>query len=98
MNMLAPAISEITRQSSGSVTTPYGSVLFWMVGPGGFNGSASVPGLADYIYVQAPWSPPGFTNPVLAWGEVRQLGEDGLLLSAPAALLVAVLLLHTVLS
>ena len=50
----------------------------------------SVPGLADYVYVQAPWSPPGFINPVHAWDELRQLGEDGPLLVASYALLLAI--------
>jgi signal transduction histidine kinase len=91
-----PAAAAITAPQGhkdlkgGSVATPYGSVLFWIVGPGGLNGSASVPGLADYVYVQAPWSPPGFTDPFRAWGELRQLGEDELLLLGPAALLVAI--------
>jgi signal transduction histidine kinase len=78
----------------GSVPTPHGNVIFWMVGPegrAGLNGPpTSVPGLADYVYVQAPWSPPGFINPVRAWGELRQLGEDGLVLSGPSALLIAI--------
>ena len=33
---------------------------------------------------------PGFINPVHAWGELRQLGETGPLLSAPYALLFAI--------
>ena len=49
-----------------------------------------MPGLADYVYVQAPWSPPGFINPVHAWDELRQLGEDGPLLVASYALLFAI--------
>jgi two-component system, NarL family, sensor histidine kinase LiaS len=78
----------------GSVPTPHGNVIFWMVGPegrAGLNGPpTSVPGLADYVYVQAPWSPPGFINPVRAWSELRQLGETGQLLSGPSALLIAI--------
>ena len=74
--------------------TPYGNVLFWMVGPAKQRRPgrppASAPGLVAYVYVQVPWSPPGFINPVRAWSELRQLGEDGLLLAAPFALLFAI--------
>ena len=77
----------------GSVPTPYGSVLFWMFWPAGHAGISkpptSAPGLVAYVYVQAPWSP-GFINPIRAWGELRQLGEDGPLLAAPYALLFAI--------
>ena len=78
----------------GSVPTTYGNVLFWMVGPAARAGPGGpptgVPGLADYVYVQAPWSPPGFINPVHAWDELSQLGEDGPLLVASYALLLAI--------
>ena len=37
-----------------------------------------------------PWSSPGFVNPIRAWGELRQLGEDGQLLAGPYALLFAI--------
>src|SRR5499427_5774328 len=90
----AQAIAPPHAIKGGSVPTPHGNVIFWMVGPegrAGLNGPpASVPGLADYVYVQAPWSPPGFINPVRAWGELGQLGENGLALSGPAALLIAI--------
>jgi signal transduction histidine kinase len=90
----AQAIAPPHAIKSGSVPTPHGNVIFWMVGPegrAGLNGPpASVPGLADYVYVQAPWSPPGFINPVRAWGELGQLGENGLALSGPYALLIAI--------
>src|SRR6266700_217354 len=76
----------------GSVPTPYGSVV-QMVEPAGGAGiskpPASAPGRVAYVYVQAPWSP-GFINPIRAWGELRQLGEAGPLLSAPFALLFAI--------
>src|ERR1022692_945272 len=75
----------------GSVSTPYGSVLMmvWRAGRAGVNNPpASAPGRVAYVYVQAPWSP-GFINPIRAWGELRQLG-DGPLLSAPYALLIAI--------
>ena len=72
--------------------TQYGNVL-WMVWPAGGAGigepSAGAAGRVAYVYVQAPWSP-RFINPVRAWGELRQLGEDGALLSGPDALLFAV--------
>ena len=77
----------------GSVPTPYGNVLFWMVRLEGRSDTskppASAPGLVAYVYVQAPWSP-GFTNPISALNELGQLGDTGLLLSAPSALLIAI--------
>jgi NarL family two-component system sensor histidine kinase LiaS len=79
----------------GPVPTSYGSVL-WTIAPLGRaglskrSGSAAVLGGA-YVYVQAPWSPPGFISPFRAWGELRQYGDAGtLLLSAPSALLIAI--------
>ena len=76
----------------GSLSTPYGSVL-WMVRRAGradiSNPSASAREALAYVYVQAPWSP-GFISPIRAWAELRQFGEDGPLLSAPAALLFAI--------
>jgi signal transduction histidine kinase len=75
----------------GSVPTRYGSVL-WMVWPAGGAGNskhpASAPGRVAYVYVQAPWSP-RFISPILAWGELRQLGETSLL-AGPYALLVVI--------
>ena len=77
----------------GSVPTPYGNVLFWMVRLEGRSDTskppASAPGLVAYVYVQAPWSP-GFTSPISALNELGQLGDTGLLLSAPSALLIAI--------
>ncbi|HWM98864.1 MAG TPA: sensor histidine kinase, partial [Streptosporangiaceae bacterium] len=73
-------------------STPYGSVL-WTVESAGRAGlskpPASAPGLVAYVYVQAPWSP-GFISPIRAWNELGQLGEGRSLLSAPSALLVAI--------
>jgi signal transduction histidine kinase len=78
----------------GSPPTPYGNVLFWVAGPPGRAGTdnhpASGAGLVDYVYVQVPWSWPGFVNPIRAWGELRQLGEDGQLLAGPFVLLFAI--------
>jgi signal transduction histidine kinase len=78
----------------GGVPTPYGKVIFWMLRPEGRAGPnrppTSVPGLADYVYVQAPLPAPGFINPVHAWAELRQLGEDGPLVVASYALLFAI--------
>jgi NarL family two-component system sensor histidine kinase LiaS len=85
----ASVITHSHEIKSGSVPTPYGSVMFWMVRAGNGKPSASAPGQVAYVYVQAPWSP-GFINPIRAWGELRQFGEDGLLLSAPFALLIAI--------
>ena len=77
-----------------SAPTPYGNVIFWVVGREGRAGAgqplASPPGRVAYVYVQAPWSSPGFVNPIRAWGELRQLGEDGQLLAGPYALLIAI--------
>ena len=77
-----------------SVPTPYGRVLFWMVGSQSSTGmgkpSASAPGPVACVYVQAPWSSSGFVNPVRAWGELGQLGETGPLLAGPYALLFAI--------
>jgi signal transduction histidine kinase len=73
-------------------STPYGSVL-WVVWPVGRAGTgrppAGVPGLVAYVYVQAPWSS-GFFNPVRAWNELGQLGENGPLLRDSYALLFAI--------
>ncbi len=72
--------------------TQYGSVL-WMVSPVGradtSRQSAGAPRLAAYVYVQAPFSS-GFINPIRAWSELRQLGEDGPLLTALLVLLIAI--------
>jgi len=79
---------------SGSPPTPYGNVLFWVAGTAGRAGTgqhpASGPGPVAYVYVQVPWSWPGFVNPIRAWGELRQLGEDGQLLAGPFVLLFAI--------
>jgi signal transduction histidine kinase len=78
----------------GSVPTPYGNVLFWVVGPAAPAGqgkpAVSAAGQVDYVYVQVPWSPPEFVSPVLGWQELGRLGEDGVLLLGPVALLFAV--------
>jgi signal transduction histidine kinase len=77
----------------GSLPTPYGSVLWtvWTAGRAGINKPLpSAPGSLAYVYVQAPWSPPSFISPIRAWGELGQLGETGALLSAPSALLIAI--------
>jgi len=79
---------------SGSPPTPYGNVLFWVAGPAGRavtdKHPASGPRLVAYVYVQVPWSWPGFVNPFRAWGELRQLGENGQLLAGPFVLLFAI--------
>ncbi len=73
----------------GSVSTQYGSVL-WMVWPASGAGLDKPPPSAPaYVYVQAPWSP-RFISPIRAWGELRQLGEAGQLLSGQYALLIAI--------
>ncbi|MGI9006245.1 MAG: histidine kinase [Streptosporangiaceae bacterium] len=78
----------------GSVATPRGQVLFWMVRShgraSGSPASGRSPGLVSYVYVQVPWSPPRFVTPVRAWGDLFHHGEGGALLSGPLALLLAV--------
>jgi signal transduction histidine kinase len=80
------------RRKCCAATTPYGNVL-WTVWPVGRAGTskplASLPRRLAYVYVQAPWSP-RFISPVRAWSELGQLGEAGQLLSAPSALLIAI--------
>jgi len=90
-----PAVSAIAYGSvikHGPVPTPYGSVA-WSVWPAGDAGrdrpQAGPPRRVAYVYVQAPWSS-GFINPVRAWSELKQLGETRALLSAPSALLLAI--------
>ena len=78
----------------GSVPTPYGSVVFWMDWPkvraGTSKPPASAPGLVACVYVQAPWSPPGFTDPIRAWRELGRLDKAGPLLLGNYALLIAI--------
>jgi len=72
--------------------TPYGSVLY-MVSPVGRADAAKLRASARrvvaYVYVQAPFSA-GFMNPIRAWSELSQLGEDGPLLSVLFAFLIAI--------
>ncbi|MGB6457161.1 MAG: HAMP domain-containing protein [Streptosporangiaceae bacterium] len=77
----------------GSVPTPDGGVVFWVARAGQASTttpSASAPGLVAYVYVQAPWSSPGFVNPISAWRDLKQLGDTNLLLSGPIALLIVI--------
>jgi NarL family two-component system sensor histidine kinase LiaS len=86
-----PAVSAIAYGGlikHGPVPTPYGTVA-WTVWPAGDAGRGRPPGRVAYVYVQAPWSS-GFINPVRAWNELKQLGETRALLSAPSALLLAI--------
>jgi signal transduction histidine kinase len=71
----------------GSVPTPYGNVIFWMAGLTLHTGTGTP---TAYVYVQAPWSEPGYVNPVLALRELSQLGQTDALVSGPAALLFAI--------
>jgi signal transduction histidine kinase len=84
----AGAITPPHMNKGGSIPTRFGSVL-WTVQPTGRAGT-SARGRVAYLYVQTPWSSPGFVSPVTAWRELGQLGEIGPLLSAPSALLVAI--------
>ena len=86
-----PAIAAIAYGSlikHGPVPTPYGTVA-WTVWPAGDAGRGRSPGRVAYVYVQAPWAS-GFINPVRAWSELTQLDETRALLSAPSALLLAI--------
>jgi signal transduction histidine kinase len=76
---------------TGSVPTPYGSVLMtvWPTGRGVISKQPASAGPVAYVYVQAPWSP-RFISPIRAWGELGQLGETGQLLSGQYALLFAI--------
>jgi NarL family two-component system sensor histidine kinase LiaS len=100
-----PAVAAIVYGAMikhGPVPTPHGTVA-WTVWPtgGAARGQpqtdqpqtdqpqADQPRRVAYVYVQAPWSS-GFINPVRAWSELNQLGETHALLSAPSALLLAI--------
>jgi len=76
----------------GWVPTAHGGVLWdlaWSASRAGISRpAAGAPGLV--VYVQAPWSPAGFINPIRAWSELSQLGETRALLSGPFALLFAI--------
>ena len=87
----AAAIATPHRVKGGSVPTQWGNVLFWLVGPEGraSKSSANAARRIAYVYVQTPWSP-GFVSPITAWGELRQLGEDGPFLWGPFVLLIAI--------
>jgi signal transduction histidine kinase len=76
---------------TGSVPTPYGSVLMtvWPTGRAVISKQPASAGPVAYVYVQAPWSP-RFISPIRAWGELGQLGETGQLLSGQYALLFAI--------
>jgi NarL family two-component system sensor histidine kinase LiaS len=75
-----------------TVSTPHGSVL-WAVWPIArvriSKPPASTAGQVAYIYVQVPWLSPGFTDPIRAWGELRQFDQADLL-AGPSALLLAI--------
>jgi signal transduction histidine kinase len=96
----APAAQAIPfgRFTKGSNTlasgypTRYGSVLYTVqrVSRADTSGPPTrARRLVAYVYVQAPWSP-GFINPIRAWSELSQNGEDGPLLSALIWLLIAI--------
>lgn len=88
----APATQAIVGglDKGGSVPTRYGSVvqMIWPAGGPGF-GQPPVSAPGTYVYVQVP-SSSGFINPVRAWSELRQLGEDGPLITGPFVLLIAI--------
>jgi signal transduction histidine kinase len=76
---------------TGILSTAHGTVLWglaWTPGRDG-HGVSSSGAAGTAIYVQAPWST-GFINPVSAWSELVQLGDARALLSAPSALLLAI--------
>jgi signal transduction histidine kinase len=89
-----PAAATVAGRGVGkpgnTAPTRYGGVFWWVwpVRLPGINKSpASAPRHLAYVYAQAPWSSPGFFNPIRALIELDQLGETGPLLSAPYALL-----------
>ena len=72
--------------------TPYGSVLYTVLPVGRADTSRPPAGgrrLVAYVYVQAPWSA-GFMNPIRAWSELHQSGENSPLASALLVLLIAI--------
>jgi NarL family two-component system sensor histidine kinase LiaS len=91
-----PALLGMTgsRGGKGSSTlatgypTQYGNVLYVIQRVGRASGSQPA-GPVVYLYVQAPFSP-GFINPIRAWSELSQSGEDGPLLSVLLVLLIAI--------
>jgi NarL family two-component system sensor histidine kinase LiaS len=90
-----PATAAITGGSIlklGSVSTRYGSVLL-TVEPTVRAGAGKLPGSAPrqvaYVYVQAPWSPESI-NFIHAWSTLGQFGGTNALLSAPFALIIAI--------
>jgi signal transduction histidine kinase len=90
---VAMSAGGLSYLKGGSPPTPYGDVIFWVSGSPGAGISehpASAPGQVAYVYVQVPWSPPGFVSPIRAWDELRQLGENGQLLAGPFVLLFAI--------
>jgi signal transduction histidine kinase len=78
----------------GSVPTRHGNVIFWLAGSegraGGSRPLANAQRLIAYVYVQAPWSPPEFVNPIRAWRELEQSGEVGPVLLFPYTLIFAI--------
>jgi HAMP domain-containing protein len=92
----AAASAVVAKNFTGDVassSTPGGRVSWALAGlPGGGPGPGSAggkPGLASYLYVQAP-QPTGWVNPVRAWDELRQLSGPGGLLWASYGLLIAI--------
>jgi signal transduction histidine kinase len=85
----------ISHLKGGAVPTPYGRVVFWMATLDSHAGTgpspAGAPGRAAYVYVQAPWSPPWFINPIRAWQQLGQLGQASAVASGPIALLFILL-------
>src|ERR1700728_2269907 len=77
----------------GDVPTSHGSVVFWLLRLSRradlSEMSASAPGQAAYVYVQAPWSP-GFIDSVLAWGGLDESGNANQMLSFPYALFIVI--------
>ena len=78
----------------GAVPTPYGDAVFWIARTDGHAGTgnqpASAPDRVASVYVQAPWSPHWLVNPFIAWNNLNQLDETGLLVATPAALVIAI--------
>jgi signal transduction histidine kinase len=89
----APVAGAITIGSvikHGEMNTRHGSVLWTLAWPQSSPAKApSTSAQRLVIYVQTPWSP-RFISPFQAWSELGQLGDTGVLLWGPIALLLAI--------
>ncbi|HTT89954.1 MAG TPA: histidine kinase [Acidimicrobiales bacterium] len=85
----AAALATGVFKGLGRGSTPNGPVSWALVPLPGPAMKIGQPGLATYLYAQAP-GPTGFTNPIRAWDELRQMSGTGPLVSASYVLLIAI--------